>query len=206
MLARATTSRRSTTTSGHDRARQKGCMLAHEWGLAAVRRLHLLHDPCEPGMIGCCCCVPFYYPDSRVPLLLSLLRRWRCARGDAAASARRASGQTDGRPSGDPAVPDRVDAGDPCCAEAGAERARTNRDIAAAGGGLSLACPPACMANSVAPKALARRRSSTRRAAVAGWVTRACPGAGRPPTASGRGSMGAAAPEVELRVVDDAGR
>jgi crotonobetaine/carnitine-CoA ligase len=169
----------------------KGCMLAHEWWLRLCD-VHLRMTPHERDD-RLLCCVPFYYPDSLF-LLLSLLHA-----GDALVVMRRFSASR--------------------FWQTVAEGRVTLLYLIASMPILLLKQPPS-----------ARERAHRLRAAVclgvpaalhaqlldrfgvpfldtygsteAGWVTRVPRdhGADR----IGAGSMGAAAPEVELRVVDDA--
>jgi crotonobetaine/carnitine-CoA ligase len=169
----------------------KGCMLDHEWWLRLCD-VHLRmtrHQPDDRLL----CCVPFYYPDSLF-LLLCLLHA-----GDALVVMRRFSASRFW-----PTVADHrvtllyLIASMPILLlkQAPSTRERTHQLRAAVCLGV-----PANLHGQLLDR-FAVPFVDTYGSTEAGWVTR-MPGQ-EAADRVGSGSMGAAAPEVELRVVDDA--
>jgi crotonobetaine/carnitine-CoA ligase len=169
----------------------KGCMLAHEWWLRLCD-VHLRMTPHERND-RLLCCVPFYYPDSLF-LLLSLLHA-----GDALVVMRRFSASRFWQT----VVEHRVTLlyliasmpilllKQPPSARERAHRLRT---------AVCLGVPANLHAQLL--DRFGVPFVDTYGSTEAGWVTR-MPGH-QAADRVGSGSMGAAAPDVELRVVDDA--
>ena len=171
----------------------KGCMLAHEWWLRLCD-VHLRMTPHQPDD-RLLCCVPFYYPDSLF-LLLSLLHA-----GDALVVMRRFSASRFWQ-----TVVDRrvtllyLIASMPILLlkQPPSAREREHRLRAAVCLGVPADLHARLLDRFGVPFA------DTYGSTEAGWVTR-MPWH-QAATRIGSGSMGVAAPEVELRVVDDAER
>jgi carnitine-CoA ligase len=169
----------------------KGCLLDHEWWLRLCD-VHLRMTPHQPND-RLLCCVPFYYPDSLF-LLLCLLQA-----GDALVVMRRFSASRFWHTVGDFGVTLLyLIASMPILLlkQKPSARERDHRLRAA----LCLGVPAALHAQLL--ERFGVPFVDTYGSTEAGWVTRMP--AHEAIASIGSGSMGAAAPEAKLRVVDDA--